>query len=153
MEEKELKQECLKLMETSEVAYLGTIGGDGFPQIRAMMNLRNKEQWPGLSVLFGRHKEDFLIYFTTCGSTAKVEQIRANPSVSVYYARPEQFHGMMVAGKIEVVTDENLKKEIWQDGWEMYYPDKKYTLLRLLPAFAKGWYKEGPFEFGLCRAK
>ncbi len=60
---------------------------------------------------------------------------------------------MMLTGKIEIVTDENLKKEIWQAGWEIYWPDgpdgPQYTVLRLLPDFAKGWYKEGPFEFSL----
>ena len=149
MNEKELKQECLNLMETADAAYVATIGSDGFPYIRMMSNLRNKEQNPGLAELFEQHKEDFMTYFTTCEATAKVEQIKANPSVSVYYSKPSEFHGMMLAGKIEIVTDTNLKKELWQDGWEMYYPDKKYTLLRLLPDFAKGWYKEGPFEFKL----
>jgi len=149
MEEKELKQECLKLMETAEVVYFSTIGPDAFPQTRMMSNTRNVEQNPGLVKVFEQHKDDFLIYITTCEVTPKVDQIKANPSVSAYYSSPSEFHGMMLAGKMEIVTDEDLKKEIWQDSWEMYYPGKKYTLLRLLPDFAKGWYKEGPFEFKL----
>jgi general stress protein 26 len=80
-------------------------------------------------------------------------QIRANPKVSVYFCNPSQFHGLMLGGEIEVVTDAELKKQIWQDGWEIYYPggadDPEYTILRLLPAFAKGWSGKGPFGFKL----
>ncbi len=153
MEDKKLKQECLKLMETANMSYLSTIGEDGFPQTRVMGNLRNEEQYPGLKRMFSEHGEDFLVYLTTSASSTKMAQIKANPKVSVYYSKPSEFHGMMLAGKIEVVTDGNLKKELWQEGWEIYWPDgpdgSQYTVLRLLPDFAKGWYKEGAFEFKL----
>jgi general stress protein 26 len=153
MEEKELKQECLKLMEAAEAAYLSTIDSNGFPQIRVMANLRNKEQSPGLAEVFAKHGEDFLVYLTTCEQMPKVEQIKANPKASVYYCNVKESLGLMLAGQIEVITDENLKKELWQDWWETYYPDKKYALLRLLPDFAKGWNKEGPFGFEICAKK
>ncbi|MHC4336127.1 MAG: pyridoxamine 5'-phosphate oxidase family protein, partial [Planctomycetota bacterium] len=82
MNEKELKQECLKLMEAAEAAYLSTIDGDGFPQTRVMGNLRNAEQYSGLTGVFSEHNEDFLIYLTTSASSAKMEQIKVNPKVS-----------------------------------------------------------------------
>ena len=60
---------------------------------------------------------------------------------------------LMLAGIAEIVTDSKLKKQLWQNGWEMYWPggvdDPEYTVLRLLPAFAKGWSKDGAFEFKL----
>jgi len=114
-----------------------------------MANLRNKEQSPGLVEVFAQHSEDFLIYLTTCEATSKIKQIKANPKASVYYCKVNESLGLMLAGQIEIITDENLKEQLWQDWWETYYPDKKYTLLRLLPDFAKGWNKEGPFEFKL----
>ena len=82
-----------------------------------------------------------------------MQQIRANPKISVYFCNAGEFHTLMLAGCTEEVTDQNLKKQLWQDGWEVYWPDgvegKEFTVLRLLPDFAKGWYKEGPFEFKL----
>lgn len=157
MEEKELKQECLKLMEAAEAAYLSTIDGNGFPQVRAMLNLRNKEQFGGLTKLFDDHREDFVIYLTTNTSSPKMDQIRANPKVSIYFCSPTEFHGFMLCGSIEIVKDQPLKKQIWRDGWEMYYPsgvdDPEYTILCLRPAFAKGWCKEGPFGFEICAKK
>ncbi len=149
MEEKELKQECLKLMETADAAYFATIDSEGFPQIRVMANLRNKEQSPGLAEVFTKHSEDFLVYLTTCETTSKIEQIKANPKASVYYCKVNESLGLMLAGQIEIITDEKLKEQLWQDWWQDYYPDKNYTLLRLLPDFAKGWNKEGAFEFKL----
>ena len=139
------------LMETSEAAYLTTIGGDGFPQTRAMLNLRNRQQFPTLVELFAAHQDDLLVHFTTNTSSAKMEQIRANPRVSVYFCNPASFHGLMLAGVIQVVADSRLKRDLWQEGWERYYPsgpeDPDHTVLRLAPAVAKGWHGEGRFEF------
>ena len=43
MEEKGLKQECLKLIESVESMYLGTNGKNGTPQIRMMSNMRSSK--------------------------------------------------------------------------------------------------------------
>ena len=153
MEEKEAKRVSLELMKVAEAAYLSTIDSNGFPQTRVMGNLRNAEQYPGLTEIFGEHSDDFLIYLTTSKSSAKMQQIRANPKISVYFCNPDEFHTLMLAGRTEEVADQNLKKQLWQDGWEVYWPDgvdsPEYTVLRLLPDFARGWYKEGAFEFKL----
>jgi len=143
MEEKELKQECLKLMETVDAAYFGTIDSDGFPQIRAMVNLRNKEQFSGLISAFEGHEEDFLIYMTTDTASDKFKQIKANPKASVYFCNPQQIQGLMLTGEIEVVTDMNIKKQLWQDDWTIYYPSgldgPEYNILCLKPSVVKFW--------------
>ena len=149
MEEHEIRQWSLALMGTAEATYLTTVGGKGYPETRAMLNLRNKKQWGTLAPVFDGHREDFLIYFSTNTSSSKVSQIRANPRVSVYFCHPRRFHGLMLGGDIEIVTDQALKRRLWQNGWEVYYPrgvdDPDYTILRLLPAFARGWTGKGPF--------
>lgn len=151
MEEKELKQACLKLMETVDVVYLSTIGNDGFPNTRIMSNLRNKKENPGLVKLFEQHKEDFLMYMVTSKSSTKMQQIRANPKVSVYLCNPGEFHTLMLGGEVEEITDKEFKKQLWQDGWEIHWSggadDPEYTALMLMPTFARGGYKESPFEF------
>jgi len=153
MEEKEIKQECLKLMETANAIYLSTIGGDGFPHTRMMSNLRNKEESPGLAEMFERHKGDFVIYFATSKSSTKMQQIRANPKVSAYLCNPAEFRTLMLAGEIEEIKNEEFKKQLWQDGWEIHWPggaeDPEFVVLKLSPTFAKGWSKEKPFEFKL----
>ncbi len=153
MEEKKLKQECLNLMETANAIYLSTNGGDGYPHTRMMSNLRNKKENPVAAEIIAQYKEDFDVYIITSKSSVKMQQIRANPKVSVYLCNPAEFHTLMLGGEIEEVTDQDIKKQLWQDGWEMHWPggaeDPEFTVLRLSPAFAKGWYQEGPFEFKL----
>lgn len=161
MEEKELKQACLNLMEKVDVLYLSTIDINGFPHIRLMSNLRDKKQHPKLARMFEQHKEDFLIYMVTSGSSVKMRQIRANPKVSVFFSVytevPSDFQCLMLCGEIEEVSDRQLKKQLWQAGWEIFWKggvdDPEYTVLRLMPAFARGGYKESPFEFELSGRK
>ena len=157
MEEKELKEACLNLMETTDVMYLSTIGSDGFPHTRIMSNLRNKKEYPGLVEIFKQHKDDFLIYMVTSSSSIKMTQIRANRKVSVYLSVfssvPSDFQCLMLAGEAEEVTDIEFKKQLWQDSWKIHWPggadDPEFTVLKLSPAFARGGYKEAPFEFEL----
>ncbi|MHC4696201.1 MAG: pyridoxamine 5'-phosphate oxidase family protein [Planctomycetota bacterium] len=153
MNEQEIRQFSVDLMETAEAVYVTTIGCDGFPQTRAMFNLRNKAQFPTLSGLFAARGQELFMYLSTNTSSTKMDEIRRNPAVSLYFCRPAEFFGLMLGGTIEVVTDTALKKRIWQNGWERYYPagpeDPDYTVLRLAPAFAKGWNRSGSFALRL----
>ena len=142
-------------METAEVAYLSTIDSDGFPQIRAMVNLRNKEQFSDLASTFEKHKEDFLIYMTTDTASAKFKQIKANPKVSVYFCDPKQIRGLMLIGEVEIVTDVGIKNQLWRDDWKIHYPSgvdgPEYNILRLSPMYVKCWFvpMPEPVEFKL----
>jgi len=143
MEESEAKQLSLGLMEMSKAAYLTTIDPNGFPHTRAMTNLRNKVQKPHLISLFRDHQRDYLIIFSTNTSSTKVKHVKDNPKVSVYYSRPEKWQGVMFGGEIDIILDAELKRAIWEDGMERYYPggydDPDHTILRLRPQIAKGW--------------
>jgi pyridoxamine 5'-phosphate oxidase len=149
----EMKKVSVELMETAEAVYLTTIGADGYPHTRAMLNLRNRQQYPNQVQLFAPHQDDLLVYFSTNTSSNKLVQIRANPRVCAYYCHPREFRGVMLAGDIEIVDDSGIRKALWNDGWERYYPsgpdDPDHTALRLVPKFAAGWYKSARFEFRL----
>ncbi len=140
-------------METADAVYLSTLSSDGFPHTRMMSNLRNKEENPGCAKVLETDKKDFVVYFVTGHSTAKMQQIRANPKVSAYYCNPSEFQTLMLGGEIEEVEDMEFKKQLWQDGWDIHWQggaeDPEFVVLQLSPTFAKGWYKEGPIEFEL----
>jgi general stress protein 26 len=59
----------------------------------------------------------------------------------------------MLGGDIEIVDDDGLKEQLWQEGWERYYPegptDPDHTVLRLQPQVARGWNQKERFEFFL----
>lgn len=155
MNESELKKFCVELMETADVLYFTTVDENGFPHTRAMFNLRNTKYFPNLSKLFKSHQNDLLVYLSTNTSSSKIKQIKQNPNVCVYYNRavPKDFRGIMLGGKIEIVTDQKVKEEIWQDGWELYYPkgveDEDFTVLRLLPKYAEIYYKLQKYTLNL----
>ncbi len=164
MNENEAKRFSLQLMEVAWVVYLTTIDTNGFPQTRAVDNLRSKERFPNLAELFKDHENDFWVLISTNTSSAKVSHIKKNPAVSAYYCEPRAFRGVMLGGLAEIVTDTNLKKAIWHDAstkeydWTRYYPkgvnDPDYTILSLYPTHVKGWKGgQGKFSFTLKKKR
>ncbi len=153
MQNDELKKASVELIETTQAAYLTTMGPDGYPHTRAMLNLRNREQYPNQVHLFAQHQDDLMIYFSTNTLSRKIREIKSNPRASVYYCHPEQFHGLTLIGDIEIVDDSEIRKALWNEGWERYYPqgpdDPDHTVLRLYPKLAMGWYQASRFEFSL----
>jgi len=151
MEIEEAKKLSLELMENSKAVYLTTIDSKGYPITRAMFNLRNKEQFPEFSEYFNSLDNKFEIYISTNTASSKIEQIKNNSKVSIYYCDPEDFKGVMFGGDIEFITDKNIKKKIWLDWWTRYYPkgldDPDYSLLRLKPKKAQIYYRLQKLQF------
>lgn len=141
---------CAELLQTAEAAYVTTIDAHGFPETRAMFNLRRAVEYPALITLFKQHDDDLLVYFTTNTSSRKIAQLRANRKASVYYSQPEQRKGLNLTGLLEIVDDMNLKNVLWQEGWERYYPqgptDPDYTVLRMRPQSARYYHRLQIFE-------
>ena len=154
MTKTQIQEACRELMETVPAAYLTAIDADGQPRTRAMLNLRNREQFASQAHVYANHQQDFMVYIATNTSSRKRREIEANPRVCVYYCRPEAFHGVSLIGEIEIVDDLVIKEVLWADGWEQYFPtgkpdDPDYTLLRLFPKVANGWYQDRKFESSL----
>lgn len=151
MDNAEARREALSLMAEADIACVTTLDAQGGPESRAMFNLRNGAQFPGLRGLFAGMAGGFETYFTTNTSSLKVAQLAAHPQASVFYALPGQFRGLCVKGRLEPVTDDAVKKALWQPGWEMYYPggwrDPDNTVLRLCPGSIKYYHQMSRFTF------
>lgn len=149
----EIKKGCIELMETAAAVYVTSIGEGGYPHTRCMFNLRNRQQFPDQAHLFEQHKDDFMTYFSTNSSSSKMHQMRANPKVSLYYSKPDQFLGLMLAGDMEIIQEHEVREALWVDGWERYYldgwQDPSYTVLCIYPKFAQGWHRGFRYEFRL----
>jgi len=152
MDEKELRAACLELMATAEAVYLSTVEADGYPRIRAMLNLRNRAQYPDHVHLYDGHDDDFMVYVSTNTTSRKRKEIETNPRIGLYYCRPAEFFGMSLVGDVEIVEDPKIKEAVWVDGWERYFrttgrpDDPDFTLLRLHPKSARGWTGSETFE-------
>lgn len=151
MELEDVKSLSLELIETSKAAYLTTIDEEGYPITRAMFNLRNKEQFPEFSDFFTKQENKFDILISTNTSSSKVDHIRKNPKISVYFCDPDEFKGVMFGGEVEIINDLEIKRKIWLDWWTKYYSkgvnDPDYTLLRLNPKNARFYYKLNQVQF------
>ncbi|MBI3794805.1 MAG: pyridoxamine 5'-phosphate oxidase family protein [Nitrospinae bacterium] len=131
------KSPTVALLEVAEAAYVATIGEDGYPDVRAMFNLRKSAQFPDLAPLFKGHDKDLALYFTTNSSSRKTRQILNDKRATAYYAIPAEFTGLSLTGDMEVVSNPDEKRRVWQKGWELYYPggveDPDHTVLRMRP--------------------
>jgi general stress protein 26 len=129
-------------MKESDCVFVSTINEEGFPDIRAMNNMRNLEQYKRLEHLFEDHDKDFMILLSTNTSSAKVAQLRKNPKISLYFKKPGVWQGVTFIGIAEFMGDD-VKKAIWADNMKMYYPngfaDPDHTVIRVFPVKAKGW--------------
>lgn len=109
------------LIDKQGVAFIGSVDGDGFPNMKAMLPPRKRE---GIKTF----------YFTTNTSSMRVSQYRSNPKACVYFCDRRFFRGVMLTGTAEVLEDSESKEMIWREGDTMYYPegvtDPDYCVLR-----------------------
>ncbi len=142
MTEEEMKKLSLEIMKEADCVFVATINDASFPDIRAMNNMRNTEQYRRLEHIFEGHDEDFMILLSTNTSSEKIAQLRENPKISLYFKKPDVWQGVSFIGEAEFVGDD-VKKAIWADNMKVYYPkgfdDPDHTVLRIYPKVAKGW--------------
>jgi len=109
------------MIDKQKVSFIGSVDADGYPNMKAMLAPRERE---GIKVF----------YFTTNTSSVRVSQYRKDPKACIYFYDGRFFRGVMLRGKMEVLTDAASKKRIWRDGDTMYYKegvtDPDYCVLR-----------------------
>lgn len=144
------REAVLEMMGEAGAVYLGTVS-EGAPRVRALLNLRRREGNPGASD-FCRNQR-FTCYFATSAASDKVREIRADASVAVYYSDPDQTHGVELRGRAEILTDAELRRTLWQEGWRIYWrggaEDPDYVVLRLIPTQASGWWGSARLQLDL----
>ena len=114
--------EYIDFIKAQKTAFIASVDSDGFPNIKAM--------------LAPRKIENNCFYFTTNTSSLRVSQYLENEKASIYFYKRGRFsyEGIMLVGRMEVLTDEETKKEIWRTGDTMFYKkgvtDPDYCVLK-----------------------
>ena len=112
-----------KFVRGRKVALLGSVDENGMPNIKAMLAPR---QMIGL-------KE---FYFSTNLSAMRTQQYLKNPKACIYFYRKGllRYVGVMLRGKMEVVTEQEIKNLLWQKGDTRFYKygvtDPDYCVLK-----------------------
>lgn len=124
------REQIIEFINRQKVAFVASVDEDGFPNMKAMYAPRKIE--------------DNSFYFSTNTSSMRVQQFLNNPKASIYFYSKGRFkyEGVMLVGTMEVLHDEEIKREIWQVGDTMYYKqgvtDPDYCVLKFTAA--KGRY-------------
>jgi len=57
----------------------------------------------------------------------------------------------LLVGDAEEIDDLDLKRRIWQGEWKIHWPagpeESEFIMLKILPEWAKVWYRKGSFGF------
>ena len=115
--------EIEKFIKKQKVAFICSVDEDGFPNVKAMLRPRKIN---GLKQF----------YFSTNTSSIRVKQYLNNPSASIYFYHKGmiKYTGVMLKGKMEVLTDQETKDMIWRKGDTVFYKggvtDPDYCVLR-----------------------
>lgn len=117
-----------KLIDKQKICYLGSIGTDGFPNIKAMLSPRKRN---GI-------KEFFL---STNTSSQKVKAFQKDPKACLYFCDKRFYRGLMLKGTIEILQDQDSKTMLWEKGDTMYYSegvtDPDYCVLKFTATAAR----------------
>ena len=109
------------MIDKQRVAFIGSVDAEGIPNIKAMLQPRKRE---GISV----------IYLTTNTSSLRVSQFLKESRCCLYFCDTRFFKGIMLKGRVEVLTDHVSKEMIWREGDTMYYKegvtDPDYCVLK-----------------------
>lgn len=115
------QQTIENLIEKSTQAFIAYIDGEGYPITKAMLKPRDR-------------KDIKEFWFTTNTSSNKVKFFRENPKASIYFVDKRFFRGVSLIGTVEVLEDQESKRQIWLEGDTMYYPlgvdDPDYCVLK-----------------------
>ena len=117
------KKEIEQFISRQKVSFVCSVDHDGFPNIKAMLKPRKRN---GL--------REF--WFSTNTSSMRVRQYRENPKASIYFYHKGliRYEGVMLKGKMEVVTDQETKNMIWRKGDTIFYKkgvtDPDYCVLK-----------------------
>lgn len=114
-----------KMVDHQKIAFIASVDQEGYPLMKAMLAPRKRE---GLKTF----------YFTTNTSSKRVNEYLLNNKASIYFCDNRFFRGVLLKGTMEVLTDQESKALIWQEGDTMYYSegvnDPNYCVLQFTAA-------------------
>ncbi|MBP5414129.1 MAG: pyridoxamine 5'-phosphate oxidase family protein [Lachnospiraceae bacterium] len=112
-----------RFIDKQSVAFIGSIDEEGFPNTKAMLRPRKRT---GLMEF----------YFSTNTSSMRAKQFADNPKACIYFYHKGlvKYEGVMLTGKMEVLTDQESKNMIWKKGDTIFYrqgvTDPDYCVLK-----------------------
>jgi len=126
-----------EILTSANTCALITLDNEGNPRARAM------DPFPP--------ENDFTVWFGTNPKSRKVEQIKNNPNVTLYYLEEGESGYVTVHGKARIVNDNLEKEKRWKDEWKAFYQNKTsdYLLIEVTPQ----WMEVISYKHGIVSNK
>jgi general stress protein 26 len=82
-------------------------------------------------------EDDFTIWLATHPDTRKVQQIKNNPQVTLYYPDKNDKGYVVIHGTAQLVNDQKEKNMRWKDEWKIFYSNRSdgYLLIKVTPQY------------------
>ena len=112
-----------RFIDRQKVSFVCSLDSEGFPNVKAMLKPRKRV---GLKTF----------YFSTNTSSMRVRQYQTDPKASIYFYHKGiiKYEGLMLVGRMEVLTDQAVKSEMWRPGDSLFYKkgvtDPDYCVLK-----------------------
>ncbi|MBP5445680.1 MAG: pyridoxamine 5'-phosphate oxidase family protein [Acholeplasmatales bacterium] len=112
-----------KFIKKQKVSFICSVDSENYPNVKAMLKPRKRD---GLEVF----------YFSTNTSSMRVKQYLNNPNACIYFYHKGLFKyvGVMLKGKMEVLTDQETKNMLWKKFDKIFYKegvtDPDYCVLK-----------------------
>lgn len=110
-------------IKKQKVCFICSVDENGYPNMKAMLKPR----------IMNGLKE---FYFSTNTSSLRVKQFQNNSNACIYFYHKGliKYTGVMLVGKMEVLTDQETKDMIWRKGDTIFYKkgvtDPDYCVLK-----------------------
>lgn len=82
-------------------------------------------------------EKDFTVWLATHPNTRKVQQIKNNPTVTLYYPDKNDKGYVVIHGIAELVDDQKEKDTRWKNEWKNFYANRTdaYLLIKVTPNY------------------
>ncbi len=111
-----------EIIETAHYCALITLDQFGKPHVRMMEPVS--------------HQDDMVVWLGTNSKSRKVQEIRNNPQVTLYYSDHEGGSYVAIAGTANLIDDPEKKDRLWREEWDTLFPGWKnnfYILIQVIP--------------------
>lgn len=131
MIDSEIKNNLLSVIKSCDTVQFCSFGLNSYPETRTIANKINKES----------KSNELELYFITNINSHKIEQIRKNNNICLYYFNQDTRKALTLFGIATEVIDKKTKDTFWNDTWKMYgfqnKDDKNYTVIKVTPKIYK----------------
>lgn len=141
---RKIEEKAAQMVAAAQVITVASIDENGYPRPVAMVKLKDEEG---------------AIYVSTGTSSAKTAHFKANSKAGISIV--EGGNSIVYTGKMEIVTDEAVKRSFWGDWMLDHFPggveDPEYCVLKFTPQSATYWIdnlfvKDGKYMNLFCQS-